>query len=151
MSRSARLDGATEHEDYTKNRRRGERQRAVRKPSERSAAAEAANGETPNMAEHNPWRRPAASPDAAAAGPHYDPAADCRVRFTAEESERCMIVSEWHASLRKAHGLEPEPDALRALLAAGCESFMAWSATRQAMIEAASEDDDDDINHDVRH
>ena len=31
MSRPDRHDGTTEHEDYTKNRRRGERQRAVKK------------------------------------------------------------------------------------------------------------------------
>ena len=42
----------------------------------------------------------AATADAATAardGTTYDPEADCRVRFTQEESERCLIVAEWHA------------------------------------------------------
>ena len=80
-------------------------------------------------------RDPMAEPD----GTTYDADADCRVRFTQEESERCLLVAEWHAGLRKANGLPPEPDALRALLAVGCEAHLAWCRAYTLMVEAERE------------
>ena len=50
--------------------------------------------------------------------------------------------------VRKAHGLPPEPDALRALLAVGCEAHLAWCRAYtllEADREAALDDDDADV------
>ena len=101
------------------------------------------------MARRNPWKGDGdASATASTDGKSYDPADDCRTHFNEEESERVLILAEWHAELRRAHGFPPEPDPIRAVLAVASEAYMGWCNTIQALIEAervAALDDEDDV------